>query len=95
VQKPTDLGVELGWEDAPATEATVTQFYEGQGLLQPNLALWIGAVTFAATPAPGSYRLLVEEFEYISATYTDGGRAPGRLIYAETFEVDSALVGGS
>lgn len=49
-------------------------------------------MTFAAVPAPGDYRLLVEEFEYISATYADGPHAPSRLIYAETFEVDDALI---
>ena len=64
----------------------MTQFYEGPGLFQPDLALWIGAVTFAARPEAGAYRLLVEEFEYISANYKEGRRAPGRLIYAETFE---------
>jgi hypothetical protein len=35
---------------------------------------------------------LIEEFEYISANYTEGRRAPGRLIYAETFDIDAALV---
>ncbi len=92
VQKRTADGGDLGWEDAPAAEATVTQFYEGQGLNQPHLGLWVGAVTFAAIPAAGAYRLMVEEYEYISANYTDGRRAPGRLIYAETFEVDTALL---
>jgi hypothetical protein len=92
VQHRTAPGGELGWEDAPAGEATVTQLYEGPGLGQPNLALWVGGVTFAASPEPGRYRLLVEEFEYVSAQYLEGRQAPGRLIYAETFEVDSALV---
>ncbi len=93
VQKRTPLGGDLGWEDAPADEATVTRFYEGQGLDQPNLALWVGAVTFIEAPPADGYRLLVEEFEYISANYTHDRRAPGRLIYAETFLVDAALVG--
>jgi hypothetical protein len=94
VQKRTPLGGDLGWEDAPADEAAVTQFYEGQGLNQPNLALWIGAVAFAEVPSADGWRLLVEEYEYISANYTDSDRrAPGRLIYAETFLVDAALVG--
>jgi hypothetical protein len=93
VQKRTGGGGELDWQDAPVAEATVTQFYEGQAIFQPNVELWIGHVTFAATPAPDTYRLLVEEYEYISANYMDGRRAPGRLIYAETFELDTALVG--
>lgn len=92
LQKRTPAGGDLGWQDAPAAEATVSRFYEGQGLFQPNLALWIGAVQFAKTPAADTYRLLVEEFEYIAANYAEAGRAPGRLIYAETFAVDGALV---
>jgi hypothetical protein len=92
VQKPTTAGGELGWEDAPAAEAAATQFYEGAGLFQPDLELWVGAVTFAAKPAPGAYRLLIEEFEYIAANYAEGRGAPGRLIYAEIVDVDTALV---
>jgi hypothetical protein len=92
VQRRPGAG-ELSWEEAPAADATATQFYEGPGLFQPDLALWVGAVSFATVPQPGAYRLLVEEFEYVSATYADGRQAPGRLIYAETFEVDAALVG--
>ncbi len=92
VQKRTAIASDLGWEDAAASDAVATQFYEGPGLGQPDLGLWVGAVTFASVPAPGDYRLLVEEFEYISAQYTEGRQAPGRLIYAETFEVDAALI---
>lgn len=92
VQKQSAEGGDFGWDDAPAAEATATQFYEGQGLFQPDLGLWVGTVTFATTPAPGAYRLLVEEFEYISANYAENRRAPGRLIYAESFAVDAALI---
>ncbi len=91
VQKRRSGGGDLDWVDAPAADATVNQFYEGQGLNQPDLALWFGAVTFAARPEAGAYRLLIEEFEYVSANYQEGRRAPGRLIYAETFDVDAAL----
>jgi hypothetical protein len=93
VQQRSSAGGDLVWDDVPAAVATVTQLYEGPGLNQADLGLWFGAVTFSATPGPGQFRLLVEEFEYISANYTAQGRqAPGRLIYAETFDVDSALV---
>jgi len=93
VQQRAIAASDLVWDNVPATVATVTQLYEGPGLNQPDLALWVGAVTFLATPASGQFRLLVEEFEFISANYTAQGRqAPGRLIYAETFTVDSALV---
>jgi hypothetical protein len=92
VQRRSADGGDFGWLDAPAAEATVTQFYEGQALYQPDLGLWIGAVTFAAAPAPGAYRLLIEEFEYVSANYSENRGAPGRLIYAETVDVDAALI---
>jgi len=58
--------------------------------------MWTGTVTFGQTPEVGRFRLLIEEHEYISANYTlsEGRvvRQPGRLIYAETFELDDALV---
>jgi hypothetical protein len=92
VQQRGAVASDLAWNEVPAAVATVTQFYEGPGLGQPDLALWVGAVTFASKPAPGQFRLLIEEFEYVSANYADDGQAPGRLIYAETFAVDSALV---
>ncbi|HMF64769.1 MAG TPA: hypothetical protein VK608_11830 [Edaphobacter sp.] len=92
VQQRTAVASDLAWDDAPAAVATVTQFYEGPGLNQPDLGLWVGAVTFVVAPAPGQFRLLIEEFEFVSANYATQGYAPGRLIYAETFAVDSALV---
>jgi hypothetical protein len=92
VQAHTDPASELGWTDAPGTDVVVTQFYEGGGIGQPDLALWVGAVTFAGAPPEGKYRLLIEEFEYITADYLEGRSAPGRLIYAETFTVDAGLL---
>lgn len=67
---------------------TVTQFYEGPGLGQPDLALWVGAISFATAPAAGHYRVLVEEFEDVSSDHPDSGR----LIYAETFTVDQTFI---
>ncbi|GEP53943.1 hypothetical protein [Reyranella soli] len=87
-------GGELEWHDAPAAEASVTQLYEGQALFQKDLGLWAGSVTFTTAPAPDAYRLLIEEFEYISATYAENRRAPSRLIYAEIIEIDAAMVQG-
>jgi hypothetical protein len=43
-------------------------------------------------PRGGKFRLLIEEFEYVSASYAEGRQAPGRLIYAETFAVDAGLI---
>ena len=95
VQKQPAGGGELEWQDAPAAEATTTQLYEGQALFQKDLGLWVGTVTFTTRPAPGAYRLLIEEFEYISANHAENRRAPGRLIYAEVIEVDAAMVPSS
>ena len=92
VQKRTPLAGDLGWADAPAAEAVATQLYEGQGLGQPDLGLWIGTVTFTAAPGDDVYRLLIEEFEYVSADYMEGRNAPGRLIYAETVAVDAGFM---
>jgi len=92
VQKKPAGGGELDWHDAPAAEASVTQLYEGQALFQKDLGLWAGTVTFTTAPAPDAYRLLIEEFEYISANYAENRRAPARLIYAEIIEVDAAMV---
>lgn len=93
LQKRTSAASDLMWEDVTDAVGTVTQFYEGPGLNQPDLGLWTGLVTFAANPEPGEFRLLIQEFEYVSADYLSHGKAPGRLIYAETIAIDSAIVG--
>lgn len=92
VQKKPPGSGELEWQDAPAAEASVTQLYEGQALFQNDLGLWAGSVTFTIAPAPDEYRLLIEEFEYISANYAENRRAPGRIIYTEIIEVDATMV---
>ncbi|QNI37037.1 hypothetical protein [Edaphobacter albus] len=93
VQQRSVPGSDLSWQDVPVTVATITQGYEGPGLNQPDLALWFGTINFASIPQPGQLRILVEEFEFISASYATADRkAPGRLIYAETFAVDAALI---
>ncbi len=86
---------DLAWEDAPAA-AQVTPLYDAPYPGQPDLAMWAGVVTFAPNRPPGRYRLLVEEYEHISADYTvtHGGaaRQAGRLIFAETIELDEVLL---
>ena len=101
---------DLGWRDAAAGTAVVSvdtdeQFREAQFPNSKYLALWSGRVQFTAVPKPQQYRLLIREYEYISADWAivhPGGEAlpawseaPGRLIYAETVEIDEALVGAS
>ena len=82
---------DLSWEDVPRLRPPSHNPYKGPGLNQPDLALWLGTVQFASIPQPGQLRILVEEFEFISASYaTADPKAPSCLIYAETFAVDSA-----
>jgi hypothetical protein len=94
---------DLGWHDVPAGTATITVDTDGQFVSENYLALWSGSVQFAAAPAQGQFRLLIREFEYISADWAivhPGGEAlppwaeaPGRLVYAETVELDTTLIG--
>ena len=94
------LESDLAWEDAPVGTAVISQ----TTVNNPSALLrWTGTITFAAAPNPGQYRILIREYEYLSANYTivtqtRRGRPirreqPSRLIYAETIDVDSALIG--
>lgn len=93
---------DLAWEDAPGGTASLNP----QPLPPKSLLRWVGTIDFAVLPQPGEYRVVIREFEYISANYvvvSGRGRAarrthPRRLIYAESVEIDSALIappGGS
>ncbi len=95
---------DLAWHDAPGGVATVNAEVDGGRFADRDyLAKWVGSVTFQHLIDPGRYRLLVKEYEYVSASYTTiipGGEAlplrslaPGRLIYAEAVNIDDALVG--
>jgi hypothetical protein len=89
---------DMAWEDAPPASAAVAVRDAGPVSDKPDLYLWSGSVTFAQPPKSGEYRLLIREYEYISANYTlpEGRytrRQPGRLIYAETVDIDTALIG--
>ena len=86
---------DLGWKDAPPEIASVAATADGAVAGQPDLALWAGAVTFAAAPRPGQFRLVVEEREHIAPGEPSGVGGPRRLIYAETFELDGALLPAS
>jgi hypothetical protein len=88
-QRRDDLPGDLGWEDAPAAAASVTENPAGPG--RPELVLWDGTATFARPPEPGRFRLLVEELERIGRPADRRGDAPGRLVYAETFEIGPAV----
>jgi hypothetical protein len=99
-QRNPAVNTDLTWQDAPAGSGTVTP----QPVINPSgLVRWTGTVNFATLPQAGQYRVLVREFEYLSANYTNGTRRgrrivereqPKRLIYAEALEIDAALIGG-
>ncbi len=90
------LASDLTWRDVTPTIASVTSSVDGPVTGQPDLVMWAGTVNFSKAPEVNRYRLLVEEEEYISADYslTEGriAKQPGRLIYAETFALDDALL---
>ena len=100
-QRDPAVQSDLGWQDAPAATAAIMPltFTDPSGLVR-----WTGTVQFSSLPAAGQYRLLVREYEYLPANYTNlvsparGRRSqreqPRRLIYAEAIEIDSALIGG-
>ena len=96
-ERDPQLPGELGWRDAPTETATVTPAVDGPAAGRPNIVMWAGSVVFAETPEVDRFRLLVEEHEFVApgeAIVTGSKRLPrGRLIYAETFELDSALLG--
>jgi hypothetical protein len=93
------IATDLGWVDAPGL-ATVAP----EASVDPSgLVRWTGTIRFAQVPEAGTCRLVIGEHEYLSANYTidtlsPDGRAireqPKRLIYAETVDIDVALIGG-
>jgi hypothetical protein len=100
VQRLDDgVGGDLGWSDVAPESASVTASSDGPIAGQPDLVIWAGAVTFAEDPEPGHFRLLVEEREYVTPGDPAPGASrvthPGRLIYAETFALDNALISSS
>jgi hypothetical protein len=85
----------LTWSDVADGVAAIDVTAAGPVAGDPDLELWAATVTFADRPEPGRYRFLVEEHERFSGApvIREGRREyPGRLIYAETFELDRALV---
>ena len=88
---------DLDWQDvADPQVALVTPLFDVVHPSNQDLAMWGGLVTFGPQAGQGRYRLLIEEHEYISADYTlpDGNvvAQAGRLIFAETVEVDEVLL---
>ncbi|NJM08642.1 hypothetical protein HC891_24325 [Candidatus Gracilibacteria bacterium] len=82
---------ELGWTPAPPSLAAINEQIDNQGVA--TTAIWAGTITLPRERKPGDFRLVIREFErYIddAAVAEQGIGAslrPGRLIYAEIFEV--------
>jgi hypothetical protein len=99
VQRHDDLiDSDLAWSNVGDEVATVIPEIDGPVAGNADLAIWAGKVRFVDRPAAGKFRLVIEEHEFISANYTvvEQGTVlqPGRLVYAEIFAVDEALVTG-
>lgn len=101
-ERVPDLVSDLAWQDVPS--GTVTLSEDRPANTDPDLLVWTGAVAFpGGAPAAGQYRLLIEEREYVAASYVEVEtvegervvRQPGRLIYAETVELDATLLGNA
>lgn len=95
-ERDTTIQSDVIWNDVPSDIATITATFDDHLSGQPDLVMWAGEIVFKNMPEVGKYRLLIEEYEYITAEYKETeGRTisiPGRLIYAETFELDDALI---
>ena len=95
-ERDLDVSTELGWRAAPANAAVVKATLDGPAAGNSDLALWAGTVTFARPPEPGRYRLVLEEYEFVSAKYTvaesNVAVQPSRLVYAEIIPLNADLV---
>jgi hypothetical protein len=97
VQRHDDaIDSDLAWKDVAADVAKVTAEKDGPVAGNADLTIWAGTVQFATKPAAGEFRLVIEEHEFISANYSEVEHGivqqPSRLVYAEIFAVDEALV---
>jgi hypothetical protein len=95
-RRDATLDSDLNWIDVGPDVAGVIPLKDGTVEGHPDLVIWAGIVQFVHKPVAGAYRLLVEEHELISAEYTEAVhntvRQPSRLVYAEIFELDTALL---
>ena len=95
-QHDDQIGGDLAWKDVAPDVAKVTPEKDGFAAGNADLAIWVGTVQFVNKPAAGKFRLLIEEHEFISANYAEIEHGivqqPSRLVYAEIFALDEALV---
>jgi hypothetical protein len=97
--RAADFVSDLAWSDVP--DGTVALSEDRRAASDPELLVWTGTLAWTGDiPVPGQLRLLVEEREYVAASYVEVEereegrvvRQPGRLIYAEAVELDEALL---
>lgn len=91
------IGTDLGWRDL-----SDLAIIEPDATPPGDVLRWSGRVTFKALPEANRCRLLIREYEYLSANWTEDKvtehhvrvrEAPHRLIYAESVMIDAALIG--
>lgn len=88
---------DLDWHDVDDPQiAQVAPLFDGPYPTNLDLEMWAGVVTFGPGVTEGRYRLLIEEYEYISSDYVivndQTVEQAGRLIFTETVELDEVLL---
>jgi hypothetical protein len=86
-QRIPDIPTDLGWEPAPAGVVNVVE--DQPPPAEPEAVLWSGSIEFAAQPTPGTYRVVIREFERIEVDAASTVQVLGeRLVYAATLPYD-------
>jgi hypothetical protein len=90
-ERAENIGTDLGWMLAPADRASVTE--DSPAPDSPSSVLWAGTIKFAAAPEPGTFRVVVREFEVLQIDPPASGESAGpvygqRLIYASILPFD-------
>jgi len=86
-QRIPDISTDLGWEPAPASVVSVSE--DQPPPEEPEAVLWSGSIEFAAQPSPGTYRVVVREYERIEVDTAAVMQALGeRLVYAAMLPYD-------
>ena len=86
-----DVAGDLGWQ--PAAPADVQVAEDSPAPQQPESVLFSATIRFAAWPQPGSFRLVLREFEILQidpplAATTDTPEYGSRLVYASILPFD-------
>lgn len=89
-----DIGSDLGWQVATPGEVRVVEDSPPPG--QPGSVLYSATIRFAARPAPGTFRLVVREFEVLRidpppTALSDKPEFGTRLVYASILPFDYPL----